>query len=157
MKYLFLVFGTVFGFLLSRAGATTFDFHANLFLFRDLQLLWVIAIAVAAAGVGFTLLKSSGTRSLVERQRLRFKGKRWQPGLVRGALMLGIGWGLTGSCPGTAPAMLGEGKLIVLFTIAGILAGTYLYGLRASREQDARRRNDFGIAGAAGALGGKNA
>ena len=52
MKYAFILFGAVFGFLVSRAGATTFDFYAQLFLFQDLQLLWVIATAVV---VGTTM------------------------------------------------------------------------------------------------------
>ena len=42
-KYTFLLFGAGFGFLLSRAGATTYDFYAKLFLFEDFQLLWIIA------------------------------------------------------------------------------------------------------------------
>jgi hypothetical protein len=52
----FLFFGILFGFLLSRAGATNFDFHAQLFLLENLQLLWVIDTAAAVGTVAGTYL-----------------------------------------------------------------------------------------------------
>lgn len=128
MKYAFLIFGGVFGFLLSRAGATTFDFYAQLFLFADLQLLWVIATAGAVGAAGTLLLKRFRAQGWVDRQPLSFEGKPMRKTLVVGALLFGVGWGLSGACPGTAPAMLGEGKLLAGFTILGILLGTYIYG-----------------------------
>ncbi len=133
MNYVFLLFGVVFGFLLSRAGATTFDFYAKLFLFQDLQLLWVIATAATVGALGVFLLKRSRARAL-DGQALVYEGKPMRRGLVLGALLFGVGWGMSGSCPGTAPAMLGEGKLLAGFTILGILLGTYLYGRFHARE-----------------------
>ena len=127
MSYSFLLFGAAFGFLLSRAGATTFDFYAKLFLLQDFQLLWVIATAAVVGAAGVFLLKHFRARAL-DGQPLSYDGKPMRRGLVVGALLFGIGWGLSGSCPGTAPAMLGEGKLLAGFTILGILFGTYLYG-----------------------------
>lgn len=135
MNYSFLLFGAVFGFLLSRAGATTFDFYAKLFLLRDFQLLWVIVTAGAVGATGVLLLKRLRARSLDGGQPLNYQGKPMRRGLVIGALLFGIGWGLSGSCPGTAPAMLGEGKLLAGFTILGILLGTYLYGRLHGREK----------------------
>ncbi len=63
MNYVFLLFGAVFGFLLSRAGATTFDFYAKLFLFENLQLLWVIATAATVGALGVFLLKRLRARA----------------------------------------------------------------------------------------------
>lgn len=40
----------------------------------------------------------------------------------------GAGWALSGACPGTSLVQVGEGKLVALFTVVGILTGTYLYG-----------------------------
>ena len=132
MKYAFILFGAVFGFLVSRAGATTFDFYAQLFLFQDLQLLWVIATAVVVGMVGVAILKATGARALLNGDALEYEAKPMRKGVASGALIFGVGWGLAGACPGTAPAMLGEGKLAAGFTIIGILIGTYLYGLLLS-------------------------
>ena len=135
-KYLFLPLGILFGFILSRAGATTYDFYAGLFLFRDLQLLWVIAVAASVGAVGVALLKIAGARALLGGATLSFRGKPYTRSLVPGSLLFGLGWGLAGACPGTVLVMLGEGKLGALFTIVGIVAGTYLYGVVHSRRRD---------------------
>ncbi len=132
-NYFFLLFGIGFGFLLSRAGATTYDFYAKLFLFQDLQLLWVIATAAGVGIIGTTILKKLKARTVLDGQPLSFQGKPYKRELIPGAILLGLGWGFAGACPGTVLAMLGEGKLGALFTIAGIVLGTYFYGLRQSR------------------------
>lgn len=134
MRYSFLLLGTVFGFLLSRAGATTFDFYAELFLFTNLQLLWVIATAGLVGIVGVALFKRVKLRAVADGEPLSFQGKPMRKTLVPGALLFGIGWGASGACPGTAPAMLGEGKMLAGFTLIGILIGTYFYGRMHAKE-----------------------
>lgn len=136
-KYAFLIFGAIFGFILSRAGATTYDFYAKLFLFEHLQLLWVIATAATIGAIGVALLKKIKVRSVFEGQPIAFTGKPYKSSLVPGSLLFGMGWGLAGACPGTALAMLGEGKLGVLFTLTGIFLGTYLHGLQQSKMKRA--------------------
>ena len=128
MKYLFLPLGALFGFLLSRGGATTYDFYAKLFLFEDAQLFWVIAAAIAVGIPLLQLLKRFNVRALVSGEPIEFQPKPMKPDLIVGSLVLGVGWGLTAACPGTVLAMLGEGKFAGLFTISGILLGTWLYG-----------------------------
>ena len=134
-KYIFLLFGVMFGFILSRAGATTYDFYAKLFLFQDLQLLWVIATAAGVGIVGVSILKALNARSLLDGEPLAFEGKPYRTSLIAGSLLFGLGWGFASACPGTALAMLGEGKLASLFTITGIVLGTYLFGVRENRKQ----------------------
>lgn len=129
-----MLFGILFGFILSRAGATTYDFYAKLFLFQDLQLLWVIATAATVGMVGVAILKSLQARSILDGQPLSFAGKPYTKSLIVGSLIFGLGWGFASACPGTALVMLGEGKLGALFTIVGIVMGTYLFGLRRSAE-----------------------
>lgn len=138
---LFLVLGGVFGFLLSRAGATTYDFYAKLFLFQDFQLVWVIAVAaglgVLGLGIPGKVLDSrsqSQPRSILTKQVLSYKGKPYKKELIPGSILFGLGWGLAGACPGTALAMLGEGKLGSIFTILGFFLGTYTYGWVQSKK-----------------------
>ncbi|MGC9007692.1 MAG: DUF6691 family protein [Halothiobacillaceae bacterium] len=133
-KLLFLALGVLFGFLLSRAGATEPELVARLFLFENLHLLWVIVSAVAVGAVGVALMRATGLRAVGQNQSIRFEGKPYTRTLVFGSLVFGAGWGLTGGCPGTVLAMLGEGKLYVLPIIAGLLAGTWLFGLWSSRS-----------------------
>jgi uncharacterized membrane protein YedE/YeeE len=130
MKYAFLPLGAVFGFLLSRGGATTYDYYAKLFLFEDLQLVWIIGTAVVVGILGLQILKRSRARALLTGEPIEFRAKPMTRELPVGALLVGVGWGLSAACPGTVLAMVGEGKLSALFTIAGIVLGTYLYGVR---------------------------
>ena len=136
-RYAFVVFGAAFGFLISRAGATTYDYYWALFLFEDLQLGWVIVAAAAVGAVGVRLIEQTQARSLVGDTPIVLRRKAWKGGLIPGALLHGAGWGLAAACPGTVLAMLGEGKLSSIFVITGILLGTYAYGALASREMHA--------------------
>lgn len=133
-KLLFLTLGALFGFLLSRAGATDPELVARLFLLENLHLLWVIVSAIAVGAVGVALMRRIGLRAVGKSEPIRFEAKRYVRTLVLGSLMFGAGWGLTGGCPGTVMAMLGEGKLYALPMIAGLLAGTWLFGLWNSRS-----------------------
>lgn len=131
----FCLFGAVFGFLLSRAGATTYDAYAGLFLLRDPRLAIVIGTAVAVGLPGLALVRRLAARSLLDGQPIELSGKPMRPTLVLGGVLNGVGWGLAGTCPGTSLAMVGEGKLTALAAIVGILAGTYLYGWTRSRPR----------------------
>lgn len=130
-----LFMGILFGFLMSHAGATTYDYHAKMFLFEDFQLMIVIASAVAVAMLGVFLLKRFHVHAVATGEEVDFVKKPYQKGLVIGALLFGIGWGMTASCPGTLPAMIGEGKIAGVFALIGLLLGTMAYGILQSYIQ----------------------
>jgi hypothetical protein len=127
--FVYLAFGVIFGMLLSFAGATTFDFYAQLFQFKNMQLSRVMASAVGVGVVGIYLMKRMKARAIMTGDQINFESKTPPKNWMLGSLIFGAGWALTGSCPGSAPAMLGEGKLIVVPVLLGVIAGTYLYAL----------------------------
>lgn len=124
----FLLFGVIFGFLLSRAGATNPALISSLLLFENLHLIWVIATAVGVGALLNFLAKQLKWRSLTSGQPISFPHKPFVRALIPGAILFGTGWGLTGICPGTAPAMLGEGQWFVGIVLIGIVIGTWLVG-----------------------------
>lgn len=127
-----LLMGIAFGFFMSHAGATTYDYHAKMFLFQDFQLLIVIAMAVVIAMIGVTLMKKFHVTAIATGAEVDFVKKPYQKGLIAGAMLFGIGWGMTASCPGTIPAMIGEGKIAGIFALIGLLIGTMAYGILQS-------------------------
>ena len=135
MNVIFLPLGIAFGFLLSRAGATTYDFYAKLFLFQDFHLLWVMLVAAAIGVVGVALIKRAKVTTSLVRQSVNLSSKPYVKTLIPGSLIFGVGWGIAGACPGTALAMLGEGKLGAGVTIVGILIGTWLFGVTGARRR----------------------
>jgi uncharacterized protein len=123
---LYIVLGTVFGFVLSRSGAADYDFIQGMFLFTNVQLYGIIGTAVVLTAPGLWLIKRrgltlSGRRCAVER-------KPNHRGTVVGGLLFGIGWSMAGMCPGPILVNIGEGKLYALAALAGALAGTGLLG-----------------------------
>jgi uncharacterized membrane protein YedE/YeeE len=54
--------------------------------------------------------------------------------LLIGSAVFGIGWGLSGVCPGPAIAGLGVGNFSLIWSIIGILIGAYLHAVWASRN-----------------------
>jgi uncharacterized membrane protein YedE/YeeE len=123
----YLFFGALFAFIISRAGATSFQAIHQMFLFQDLHLYGVIGGAIAVALPGFWILERLKKRGLVKRT-LKFASRRKTPGTVPGAILFGLGWAITGTCPGPAIVQVGEGHLVALATVAGIFLGNYLYG-----------------------------
>jgi uncharacterized protein len=127
-----MLFGVLFGFVLSRAGVTDYDTMGAMFRLSEFHLFGVIGGAVVVSALGLRALRRAGNRTLFG-QPVEIRAKPWHPGALWGGLVLGAGWALSGACPGTSLVQVGEGKLVALFTVAGILAGTYLYGWMRSR------------------------
>jgi len=124
---LYLAFGAAFGFALSRAGATDYDTIIAMFRGRDLHLAGVMAVAIATSAVGLLMVRRNARRALIG-SAIEVQPKPFHRTILPAGLVFGVGWALTGVCPGTALAQLGELKPYALFTVAGILAGTYAYG-----------------------------
>ena len=59
--------------------------------------------------------------------------KTFHTGQIFGGLMFGVGWVLTGACPGPLFAQLGAGYGAVGVTLISAIAGTWLYGLVRER------------------------
>ena len=61
------------------------------------------------------------------------KEKPFQKGIIIGGTLFGMGWAITGACPGPIYAQIGGGELLALLTFAGALAGMYLYAFMQPR------------------------
>lgn len=130
---LYLVLGTIFGFVLSRSGAADYDFIQGMFLFTNLQLYGIIGSAVALTAPALWALKRYG-RTLSGRP-LHVDLKAFNRGNVAGGLLFGVGWSIAGMCPGPIFVNIGEGKIYAVAALAGALTGTALLGAVYPRLQ----------------------
>lgn len=128
---LYAAFGTAFGWVLSRSGAADYDFIQGMFLFTNFQLYGIIGTAVVVTAPGLWLLKRRGRTAFGA--PLRVKPKPRHPGNVAGGILFGVGWSITGMCPGPILVNVGEGKLYALGALAGALAGAALFGVLYER------------------------
>jgi len=137
--WVYLGFGVLFGYLISKAGITDSDNILNMFLvfnknYRDFHLYGVIGILVVVVTLGVFLLERFKGKPLLGGKSFEWKPKAFEGERLIGAALFGCGWALTGACPSSAVAQLGEGKIVALFTILGILAGTWSYRLWADKK-----------------------
>lgn len=126
MPLLYLVLGTVFGFILSRSGAADYDYIQGMFLFERFQLSGIIGTAVILTAPALWLLRRRGRT--ITGAPIRIEGKHLHRGNIVGGLLFGVGWSIAGMCPGPILVNIGEGKLYALAALAGALTGTAIFG-----------------------------
>jgi uncharacterized membrane protein YedE/YeeE len=86
----------------------------------------VIGSAVAVGAISVWLLKKWNVKSF-DKQTLNYEVKTYHKGFLIGSLIFGIGWAITGACPGPIFAQIGTGAYPALFTLSGALLGANLY------------------------------
>lgn len=123
---LLILFGTAFGFTLSRSGAADYDFIQGMFLFTNFQLYGILMTGVIVTGVGVLALRRIGRT--VDDDPISIRSKPAHRGNIVGGALFGIGWAITGMCPGPIIVNLGEGKLYAVAAFAGVMTGTWLLG-----------------------------
>ena len=126
MTLLYLALGTIFGFVLSRSGATDYNYIQAMFLFEDLQLYGIIGTAVLVTAPGVWLIRRRG-RTLLGGP-IDIELKPLHRGNVAGGLLFGVGWSITGMCPGPILVNVGEGKIYAVAALAGALVGAAAFG-----------------------------
>lgn len=105
---------------------------------EDLGLLFVMGGAtVVVTAVVWTLLLTDESAPLTGAAYTR-RLKPFDRNAIVGGCIFGVGWGLSGICPGAAYASLGIGNVVMLYGIAGMFVGAYLQGhLRSTNVEEA--------------------
>ncbi len=122
----YCVLGTAFGWVLSRSGAADYGFIQRMFLFQSFQLYGILGSGALTLGLGLVVLKRVG-RTL-SGAPIAIRPKAVNTGNWVGGALFGIGWSITGMCPGPIIVNLGEGKVYAVFALLGVLAGTWAVG-----------------------------
>ena len=134
-KIAFLCFGVVFGFTLSRVGASDYNLIYRMFTGEDFKLAFVIGSAIITAAIGMKVLMALGGKT-IDGQPVKVSKKALNKNNAIGGALFGIGWGISGACPGTVLAQIGEGKLLGIASLIGMVAGTYLFALLAEKNKN---------------------
>ena len=119
-RLLGLVFGISFGFLLQKGGVGQYDVLVGALLLRDFTVFKIMLSAILVGMVGVLTLHRLG---LV---KLHIKPLRYGPNII-GGLIFGVGFGLSGYCPGTGAVAVVQGNYDAIFVILGLIAGSYGY------------------------------
>ena len=123
---IYIILGTAFGIILTKAEVISWFRIRKMFLFQEAYMFLIIGSAIVVGILSIFLLKKFNVKSL-EKEELNFKGKEFNKGFIGGGLLFGIGWAITGACPGPIFAQIGAGEYPALFTLSGAIIGTFLY------------------------------
>ena len=133
MRYLIvLILGTFFGIVIAKSEVISWFRIQKMFRFQEAHMYLVMFSAILVGVVSLQLIKRMGITP-VTGEPLQIKEKPFQKGIVFGGILFGLGWAVTGACPGPIYAQIGAGELPALATLGGALLGAYLYALLRPR------------------------
>ena len=119
--------GVVFGAVLSWSGMTSPVVIREGLLFESSYLYLFFAGAVSTAFVGLWLLKRKAPPALLTGETVAWENVKPERRHVAGSLIFGIGWGVSGACPGPIATQLGQGIAWGIPTAAGVILGILLF------------------------------
>jgi uncharacterized membrane protein YedE/YeeE len=125
-----LMAGALFGFGLSLATMVQPDVVLGFLRFQDWGLMLVMGGAAGVAMLAFKVFPLWFSRRLLGLEFLN-QTAHWSRQTLIGSAIFGVGWGLSGVCPGPAIAALGTGNTDILWALGGIVLGAWAQGLLA--------------------------
>lgn len=134
MKFIkFFLVGLFFGIILVKSEAVSWYRIYEMFKFQSFHMYGIIGTAVLLGALGIWGFKKWHVNS-TEGHPIVPPTK--EKGLMRyllGGSIFGLGWALSGACPGPMYILLGTGAFGMLIVIAAALLGTFVYGLLKDR------------------------
>ncbi|WP_184543476.1 DUF6691 family protein [Mucilaginibacter sp. FT3.2] len=126
IKYLFI--GLLFGIVLVKSQVVSWFRIQEMFRLQAFHMYGIIGSAIIVALLFILLIKRFNIKTLSGEQVI-IPTKKFNWGNVYGGLIFGLGWAITGACPGPLFAQIGGGFLVIGVTLLSAIAGTWVYGL----------------------------
>jgi uncharacterized membrane protein YedE/YeeE len=133
-----LLGGLVFGFGLALSGMTKPEVVLDFLQFEDFGLLFVMGGGALVTGLTMALATKFLDSAPLTGKPYGRRLKSFDRNVLAGGVVFGVGWGISGICPGAAYASLGIGNLPILWALVGMFLGAYAQGYwRSQRADDA--------------------
>jgi hypothetical protein len=129
--------GLIQGFGLAYSGMARPEVVLDFLQFDDLGLVLVMGGAAVVSGLTFFVATRFLDRAPLTGDRYGRRLKSMDRNVAVGGVVFGVGWGVSGICPGAAYASVGIGNLPILWAIAGMFVGAYAQGYWRSRSETA--------------------
>jgi uncharacterized membrane protein YedE/YeeE len=114
--------GCAFGAILYLGGATSYRRIMGTLLLKDMWIIKLMATAIGVGSLGVYLLDLGNLANMSIKPAYVW-------GVAIGGAIFGVGWAISGYCPGTCVVGTSEGKKDALFTLMGALVGAFLFSL----------------------------
>jgi hypothetical protein len=125
----YFLIGSAFGAVLMEAEVVSWFRIQEMFRFDAFHMYGIIGSAVVVAGLSLLAIKTLGLRA-ADGSPLALEPKTLGSGVryIAGGSIFGLGWALTGACPGPLVALVGGGVPVMAVALVSALAGTWVYG-----------------------------
>jgi len=124
LSYLFA--GTLFGLVLTKSQAISWFRIQEMFRFESFHMYGIIMSAIFVGMTSILIVKKLKLKSL-NGEEIVIPDKKFNKGAIFGGTIFGMGWALSGACPGPLYALLGAGVMPIIVVIFGALLGTWVY------------------------------
>ncbi|MEH6519047.1 MAG: YeeE/YedE thiosulfate transporter family protein [Halioglobus sp.] len=114
--------GCAFGAILYLGGASSYRKILGTLLLKDMAIIKLMMTAIGVGTLGIYLLDMGGLANMSIKPAYVW-------GVIAGGVIFGIGWAVSGYCPGTCVVGASEGKKDAIFTVAGAFTGAFLFSL----------------------------
>jgi hypothetical protein len=121
--------GLIFGFGLGLSHMARPEVVLNFLQFEDFGLLFVLGTGSVVAGTAFAIGVNFLDKAPLTGRPYARRLKSFDRNVLTGGVIFGVGWGVSGICPGAAYASLGVGNYPILLAIGGMFVGAYAQGL----------------------------
>lgn len=124
----FLVLGIIFGIILIKAEVTSWFRIQEMFRFQAFHMYGIICTAIVVGIISVWLIKKNKVKTIAG-EEITIAPKQFNKGFIFGGFIFGLGWAMTGACPGPMYALVGSGYAIFIVILLSAVLGTYTYGL----------------------------
>lgn len=127
VNFKYALMGIFFGVLLVKAEVVSWFRIQEMFKLQSFHMYGVIGSAVLVGMISVALIKKLKAKS-IEKEDIHLEAKPFHKGQVFGGLIFGLGWAITGACPGPLYALIGTGATVIIVTLFSAIVGTWVYG-----------------------------
>lgn len=129
MKFLkFLFVGIIFGIVMAKSEAISWFRIQEMFRFQSIHMYGIMGVAALSGIIGVAIIKKVKAKDILG-NTIKFEPKKMSiPRYLIGGIIFGLGWALSGACPGPMVVNFGYGFLSFGIVFLFAILGTYLYG-----------------------------
>jgi uncharacterized membrane protein YedE/YeeE len=130
MKFIkFLLLGIVFGIVMAKSEAISWFRIQEMFRFQAFHMYGIIGTAVTLGVIGVAIIKKFKIRDFHGNPIVFYPKDKSVTRYLIGGTIFGLGWALSGACPGPMVVNIGYGFLSMVIVFFFAIVGTYLYGV----------------------------
>jgi len=125
--------GVIFGIVMTKSEAVSWFRIQEMFRFESFHMYGIIGTAVILGALIVFIMKKVNVKN-VNGSEIKFSAKDlgYKRYLIGGTIF-GLGWAMTGACPGPMFTIAGHGVWSIFFVIFSSIVGTYAYGALRSK------------------------